>query len=189
MKLTKYIAILATIFAISCTHQDQNIKFNIAVSNIKSEPIASAGNIEIIAFDDRSKTNFIGHKTFGSEKIQISSDQNLTELLREEISKHLFESGFKKGNDKILEIHLEKLKYGAKRKFFIGKSEASIAIKIIVRSAKTKDSFSKNFTLSTKGKHFLVPLEKTDSEIINKLIQETVLDIVTDKTLLKKLAK
>jgi uncharacterized lipoprotein YajG len=188
MKKITSLAILA-LLTFSCTHQDQNIKFNVALSNVKSEPVSSARGLEIVAFDDRSEPSIIGEKSFGDKKIAIASDQNLTELLQEEISKNLFSFGFKKGGDKVVEVHLEKLKYKAKRKFFIGKSEASIKIKVIVRSTKTKDKFSKNFTLSTKGKHFLAPLEKTDSKTINNLIQETVLEIVTDKSLLKNLSK
>lgn len=189
MKKTTSIALLITLLTFSCTHQDQNIKFNIAVSNVKSESINSSSGLDFVAFDDRSSSRNIGEKSFGDEKIAIASDQNLAELLREEISKNLFDSGFKKGSDKIVEIHLEKLKYKAKRKFFIGKSEANIKIKVIVKNTKTKDKFSKNFTLSTKRKHFLAPLEKTDSKTINNLVQEAVLEIITDKTLLKSLSK
>ena len=189
MKKTTSIAILATFLTFSCAHQDQNIKFNIAVSNVKSESINSISGLEIVAFDDRSNSSTIGEKSYGDEKIAIASNENLAELLGKEISKNLFELGFKKGGDKIVEIHLEKLEYKAKRKFFIGKSEADIKIKVIVKNTKTKGKFSKNFALSTKRKHFLVPLEKTDSKTINNLIQETVAEIITDKTLLRNLSK
>ncbi len=189
MKKITSLVILASLLAFSCAHQDQNIKFNVALSNVKSEPVNSVSGLDVVAFDDRSKPNIVGEKSFGDEKIAISSDQNLADLLKDEISKNLFSFGFKEGKDKIVEIHLEKLKYKAKRKFFIGKSEAEIKIKVIVKNTKAKGKFSKNFTLSTKGKHFLAPLEKTDSKTINTLIQEAVLEIVTDKSLLENLSK
>lgn len=186
--MKKLFLLAAVFFAASCTHENQKMKFDIAIDREKSD-FNNVGAIEVVAFDDRSQKEILGNKIFGDEKIQITSDQNLSELLLHKISENLAQKGFQKGRDKIVEIHLESLQYKAMRKFFIGTSEADSTIKIIVKNVKSGEKFTKNFSLSVKGKHFLAPLEATDEEIINEILRDTVLDILSDKSFLKSLSK
>ncbi|MBP7709842.1 MAG: hypothetical protein KA100_02085 [Rickettsiales bacterium] len=186
--MKKLFLLSALIFAISCTHENQKIKFDISIDREKSD-FGNVGAIDVVAFDDRSQKNLLGEKTFGDEKIQITSNEDLAELLRQKISENLQQKGFKNGLDKTVEIHLESLQYKAVRKFFIGTSAADSAIKIVVKNNKTGEKFTKNFALSINGKHFLAPLEETDAATINTILRDTVLDILGDKSLMRSLAK
>ena len=186
--MKKLFLLSAFFLAISCTHENQKIKFDISIDREKSD-FENIGAIAVLAFDDRSQPNILGDKTFGDEKIQITSNENLAELLRQKISENLHQKGFKKGLDKTVEIHLESLQYKAKRKFFIGTSAAESVIKIVVKNNKTGEKFTKNFALSINGKHFLAPLEEADAATINAILRDTVLDILSDKSLMKSLSK
>ncbi len=186
--MKKLVALALIIFATSCTHENQKIKFDISIDHEKSDSDNTAA-IEVLAFDDRYQKEILGSKKFGDEKIHISSDENLASLLRTKISENLSQKGFRRGKDKIVEVHLENLHYKAVRKFFIGTSEAESFIKVIVKNNKTGEKFTKNFSLSVKGKHFLAPLETTDKETINTILRDTILDILSDKSFLKSLSK
>ncbi len=186
--MKKLLLATAILLLAACTHENQKMKFDITIDREKSD-FDNVGAVSIVAFDERSQKEIIGNKTFGIEKVTISSNDNLAELLRNKISENLAQKGFKKGFDKTVEIHLESVQYKAVRKFFIGTSEADSAIKIIVKNNKTGEKFTKNFALSVKGKHFLAPLESTDQETINTILRDTVLDILNDKSFLKSLAK
>ena len=186
--MKKLLLLASVLLLTSCTHENQKIKFDIAIDREKSD-FGNVGSIGLIAFDERSHKDLIGTKTFGEERIEISSSENLAELLRDKLSDNLEQKGFVKGRDKIVEVHLESLQYKAVRKFFIGTSEANSMVKIIVKNTKTGEKFTKNFTLSVKGKHFLAPLEITDRETINTILRDTVLDILNDKSFLKSLTK
>jgi len=186
--MKKIFLIAAVLLASSCTHENQKIRFDISIDREKSD-FGNVGAIKVVAFDDRSHKELIGNKTFGDEEIQITSDQDLADLLREKISKNLEQKGFTKGNDRIVEIHVESLQYKAARKFFIGTSEVDSMIKIVVKNTKNGKKFTKNFALSVNGKHFIVPLEETDTAIINTILQDIVLDILSDRAFLNSLSK
>ncbi len=186
--MKKLLLASAILLLAACTHENQKMKFDITIDREKSD-FSNVGAISILAFDERSQKEIIGNKTFGIEKVTISSRDNLAELLREKIGENLAQKGFRQGLDKTVEIHLESVQYKAVRKFFIGTSEADSAIKVIVKNNKTGEKFTKNFALSVKGKHFLAPLESTDQETINTILRDTVLDILNDKSFLKSLAK
>lgn len=186
----KKLFIAATLLLLtSCTHQNQHMRFNISLKEAKSN-IGNGTKIDLIVFDERSDDGVIGTKEFShDEKIKIINEENIAILLTKKINQNLMEKGFAKGTGKTLEIHIEKLHYQAKREFFVGSSEAEAAIKVVVKNGKDKSTFTKNFSLSLSGKHFIAPLESTDAATINNLLQEITQDILNNEELLKTLAK
>ncbi|MES2961119.1 MAG: YajG family lipoprotein [Pseudomonadota bacterium] len=186
--MKKLFLIASLLTAISCTHQNQKVTFDLS---FKSEPsnIGRGVGIDVAVFDDRTDKEFLGRKRFGDEKIVITSDQDLVALLQKKIGSNLLQKGFSKGKDKLVEIRIETLDYAAKRNFFIGTSNGKASFKVIVTDTKTKEKFSKNFALAVNGKHFIVPLESTDSNILNALVQEIVDDILKDESFLKSLSQ
>lgn len=184
MKKLLITALLLTV--VSCTYQNQKFKLNIQLDSQKSE-IGKGTKIDLVVLDDR-KSKLLGSKEFGSgEVIKISSRKNIAKLLRKKIAKNLRRKGFKKGDDKKVEIHISSLNYQAKRKFFIGESSANISIKIIIKNNKDGSIFSKNFISSLDSKHFILPLNSTDRTTITNIIQETVQKILNDQEILSKL--
>lgn len=186
--MKKILAMFSLLLAISCSHANQTVKLDFTLDNKKSD-IGNDKKVRILVIDDRSNKEIIGSKEFGDEKIEIKLDQNLAEFLQKKITESLVEKGFKIGDEKIVEIHLKKLKYKAKCKFMIGSSKANGEINLIVKNSKTKSEFTKDYNLSLKRKHFLVPLESSDAKIINSLIEEMAEDILDDKKFLENLTK
>jgi uncharacterized lipoprotein YajG len=172
----------------SCIHLDQKVVFDFKIDKQEFDSKNIAG-IEVLAFDDRPSGQIIGDKEFGEQKVNLLIEQNLADLLKTKISQGLAQKGFGRGDDKIIEIHLEKLYYEAERKFFIGSSDADSSIKVIVKDLKNGTTFTKKFALSVQKQHFLVPLEKTDTKTINTILRETVLEILSDSSFLKSLEK
>lgn len=185
--MKKLLLVTSLILAASCTHQNQNVKLDLSLNSAKSN-IGKGSSIDLIVFDDRLEDQVVGTKEFGDEKIKILTSENIALLLTKKINQNLSEKGFKKGSDKLVEVHVEKLNYEAKRGFFVGKSKGEAAIKVLVKNAKNKSIFTKKFDLSLSGKHFIVPLESTDSSTINNMLQEIVQDVLDNEELLKVLA-
>jgi uncharacterized lipoprotein YajG len=182
--------LLLSLFAtISCVpSQDQKIKLDLSFDETKSE-LGNGAEVKVLVFDDRSNKEIIGTKKFGTEEINITSEQNLTDLLQKKVSENLFGRGFKKGSAKTFELRIESLNYKAARQFFIGTSKANASIKAVIKNNKNNSKFTKNFDLSLKNKHFIAPLESTDGETINALLQEIIENILSDENLLKSLAQ
>jgi uncharacterized lipoprotein YajG len=135
--------------------------------------------------DDRIEPNFLGTKEYCNyDKISIINEQNLTDLVARKIEEDLSNKGFSKGDDKVVEVAIKKLQYESECNFFLGKSQAHVLIKVSVNNAKSKTKITKNFELSLKNKHFLIPLISTDINTINELLNEVIQDILDDKILL-----
>ncbi len=186
-KFTKNLLAIVSIFTLfSCTHQDQKIKLDFSFDE-KNLIIQNPATLEVVVLDARSEKAIIGKKKFGDEEIKITTEQNLVEFLQKKISQNLADNGFKKGTERIVEIHIENLEYKTKRKFFIATSKAKATLKVVVKNDKSGKKFMKNFDLSLKNKHFVVPLASTDEQSINALLQELVANILSDKSFLNSL--
>lgn len=188
--MKKLLAVLILLTAISCAHQDQKINLTLNHLNENSIEEKNPTTIDLKVFDDRKNKEVIGSKEFNEdEKIYISSEENLAEFLQFKISKNLEKRGFLKGKEKLVEIRVKTFSYKAERHFFIGKSKADIALKVVVKNAKNGVTTTKDFALSVKRKHFIAPLESTDAKTINSILEEIVDDVLSDETLLQTLAK
>ena len=185
--MKKFLLVVSLLATISCSHQNQKVTLDLSFDEKKSN-IGNGSAIDVVVFDDRANKEIIGKKIFGDEKITISPEQNLAQLLEQKIKENLGRKGFSQGGDKIVEIHIESLEYRARRRFFIGTSKADGVLKVIVSNVKSGEKFTKNFTLTIKNKHFIAPLASTDANTINELLQELVQDILNDKAVLKNLA-
>ena len=184
--MKKLFLIASLLTAISCSHHNQSVRFNVVLDEAKAN-IGHGIALDIKVIDGRSNKENIGVKKFGEEKFTIASDQNLASFVQKEITQNLIEKGFKIGKEISVEIHIEKFLYQAKRKFFIGKSKSEAAIIIVIKNNKTGTKFTNNYSVSLTGKHFIAPLESTDSEIINSTLQDILQDILTDQDFIKAL--
>jgi uncharacterized lipoprotein YajG len=186
--MKKYILpIFVLLFTFSCASQGKKIKLDSAI-NFKSSTIGANKEIDVVVIDDRQDKENIGVKKFGEEKIYIKSEQNLTNVLKDEILSGLFQNGFKLGKGKLMEVHIESFYYTAKRGI-IGKSKAKSILRIEVKNKKSGEKLIKNFSVISKGNHFVMPLESTDNAKINWLLKEVIADIFKDKNFLENLAK
>jgi uncharacterized lipoprotein YajG len=185
--MKKILIIVSLLTFFSCSYQTQKVKLDLSFDDEKSN-IGNGLGIQVVAFDERLEKEFVGTKKIGDEKVKIVIEQNLPELLQSKIKENLLKKGFKIGKDKLVEIHVESLSYKAKRQFFISTSNASGNIKIVVKNYKNNEKFTKNFDLSLKRKHFIMPLESTDSKTINAILKEIVEDILNDESFIKNLS-
>ena len=187
--MKKLLLVAALFLAASCTHENQKINLTLHLDDTKSN-IGNGAKLDLMVFDDRANDGIFGTKEFSSdEKVKIISQENVALLLTQKVEQNLIAKGFKKGNGKIVEIHIEQLYYLAKRGFLVGTSEGIAVIKILVKNTKTKSVVTKNFSLSLNNKHFIAPLESTDASTINSLLQEITRDILSNQDLLKNLAQ
>lgn len=186
----KKLLVIAALFAlISCNHANQKIRLEFSFDEQKSNMDNNIG-IDVAVFDDRLENDSIGTKEFCNyQKINISSEQNLPELLQKEINQQLLKKGFKQGNDKLVEIHIEQLRYKSECGFLLGKSKINILVKVVIANPRSGAKITKNFKSSLNSKHFIISLESTDKEIINNLLEEVVGDILSDDVLIKNLAQ
>lgn len=186
--MKKLFLVIAFFLTASCTHQDQKVEIKLFFGEQDSE-IGNDSGIEVLVFDDRADKEILGQKEFGDEKINIKFDQDLTQLLQQKISDNLAARGFKIGKEKEFEFHIKTLRYKASRGFPLGKSHAEIAMQIIVKNNKNGEKLTRNFSMALNNKHFIVPLESTDSATINSLLQEAVFDVLNDEMIIKNLKK
>lgn len=186
--MKKLLSILCLSLTFSCSYQNQIVKFDLNFNDEKSN-IGNNTAIDLMVFDNRFNDKILGTKELGQdEKISITNHENVALLLTKKISHNLEQKGFKKGVNKTIELHIEKLNYLAKREFFVGSSEGTAEIKVVVKNNKDKSIFTKNFNITVANKHFVVPLASTDSKIINSMLQEIISDILNNAELLNVLA-
>ncbi len=187
--MKKLLIILSLLTVISCANKDKKIRFDFSVDTKKSN-IGNGAKLDLAVFDDRLENASIGSKEYcDNKKITISTDQNLAELLQKKISDSLLQKGFKQGNDRLIEIHIEHLQYKAECGFILGKSQAEVAIKVSVKDPKSNAKIIKDFELSLSNKHFILPLITTDEKIINDLLETVIKDILDNNILLKNPAQ
>lgn len=186
----KKLLIVASLFTlISCTHQDKKIRLDFSLEDKKSN-IGNGVKLNLVVIDDRLENNFIGTKEYcDNEKITISTEQNLAELLKKKISDNLLQKGFVGGNDKLVEIHIAQLQYMAECGFLVGKSKGDVMIKVSVIDPKSGAKITRDFEVSLSNKHFILPLAATDEKIINDLLEVVVKDILDNDMLLRNPAQ
>lgn len=173
---------------LSCAHQDQKVTFDLKLEGGLSS-IGKGVGIDLVVIDARIDDT-IGEKIFSKEeKIKITSNENLAEVLQKKIYANLIKKGFKKGWTKTIEVEIVELNYQAKREFFVGNSSARMKIKVTINDNKKQSSFTKNFDAAFNSFHFIAPLESTDFATINNLITEVINNAMSDKELLNKLAQ
>ncbi len=181
--MKKFLLTTSLLAIISCSQTDQNVRFYLSL-NEKQSNIGAGRELKFEVVDDRVEKEFIGNKEFcDGQKVNILNEQNLAKILKKEIDNQLMQRGFKKGESKIVELHIERLKYKTDCGWFIGKSEAEILLKLVVIDSKTGNKITKNFTLSNNGSHFMRSLASTDSSILNDLLQEVVENVLEDESL------
>ena len=127
----KKLAFIASIFFVSsCTYNDQKVNLDLVIYNEKSD-IGLGKGIDLQTFDERKNAEILGTKEFcDDEKISITSNQNLAELVKQKIAENLSAKGFSKGNDKLVEVAIKELNYEAQCKFIIGRSNANTIVKV-----------------------------------------------------------
>lgn len=187
--MKNFLLATALFLVVSCSHQNQKVSFNFFLDDQKSN-VGNGAAIDLMVFDDRADDMLLGSKKFSAkEKVKIFSDENIALLLTKKINQNLLAKGFVKGTEKVFEIHIEKLQYQAQRGFPVGSSEGEAAFKVLVKNSKNKSTLTKNFNLKLDSKHFIMPLESTDSATLNSLLQEITQDILGNEELMKALAR
>ena len=187
--MKKLLILISLLTLISCTNKDKKIRLDFSIHDKKSN-IGNEVKIRLAVVDDRLENNFIGTKEYcDNGKINITTQQNLAELLKQKISDNLLQKGFKNGNDKLIEIHIEQLQYKAECGFLLGKSEAEVAIKVTITDVKSGAKITKNFEVSANNKHFILPLASTDEKVVNDILEVVVEDILNNNALLKNLTQ
>ena len=78
--MKKLFLIASLLTAISCTHQNQKVTFDLSFKG-ESSNIGRGIGIDVAVFDDRTDKEFLGRKRFGDEKIVITSDQHLNKIV------------------------------------------------------------------------------------------------------------
>ncbi len=184
----KKILLICLLASASCTYHDRSVNLNLTIENAKPTVTKNVA-LEIRAFEHRKNSEIIGTKEIGDQTVKITSNQNLAKLLEEKIAVNLVTQGFKIGNDKKLNLYIEDFSYSAKRAFFIGKSEAKAKISAVIKDNKGNVKFTKNFEVSSNGKHFISSCSSTDNETINQILNDIASDIVKDKSLIANLEK
>lgn len=180
--------ILSSPALVSCSHENQQVALNFDLAN-KNSTIGNSKGIELTVFDDRSNKNILGKKNFSGDEIEITADKDLAEFLKQKILANLTKRGFKKGSDKIIEIHIETLSYKAKQGLPIGESKITSSLKLVVHDSKSGVNFTKIYDTNWDSKHFIAPLKSTDSETINLLLRDAVQEILSDDSFLESLVK
>lgn len=187
--MKKLITLFSLIFAISCSHQNQKVVLNFKIDNDKTV-INSQKTFTLRVSDERHSKKVLGSKKFGTTKVNVFTEDNLSEILSNQIKNSLVNKGLIEGNDKIIEVRIKTLKYKAKRGFPVGNSEAKAVIRVDVKDNKGKNKeFSKNYTLEFKNKHFISSFATTDEKNINNLLEELVSNMMQDKELLDNIAQ
>ncbi len=186
--MKKLLVISSLLLAISsCSYQTEKVKLNFAFEGEKIN-VGNNVKVKVTVLDKRSeKSDVLGNKKYcNGRKINIASEENLTNFLKETISKDLARKGFKAGSDRTMEVSIEELKYKS-RCGFIGKSKGEISVMVKIKDANQTVKLTKNFSLSLNNKTFIISLAKTDEKLLNEMIDEVINNIIHDEALFKAL--
>ena len=192
--------ILATISFLSLlsscvSYNQETLNLNLPIVK-KYSDVGGNKSVELIVVDSRKDKDLLGNKRLGEKLITIKSSQNLTDSLRDKISRDLEQNGFlltsstnnfsaQYSADKSLEVKILTLNYSAYREFFIGNSKIEILLKIVAKNKSGGAVYSTSQSLSLDKKHFIMPLITTDEKTINTALQEAIDGILANQKLLE----
>ena len=189
-KLSKTLIIttLTTTIA-SCSYNDRQVTIDPIPNHFEVEE-GNYNDYNIVALDGRKNRAIIaiGNKVFGKEVVEISSNQNIPAIIKEELIKGFTEQDVTFGKNKLLKISLQYLNYDAKRGIIIGKSGTAISVKVTVQERVGKGriytKYQKTYSLETDRFHFIAPAHKKDERNINEAIAQVILRILDDRNLI-----
>lgn len=184
--MKKILSLLLLVAIASCTHVDRTLKVNFN-SDLNKSNFGSEIKVSVKVVDDRMDKKLLGTKEYcDGKKVKITSAENVADLLRKKILNSLLQEGFKEGNDRTIEVHIQQLNYKASCSL-IGKSDAQMTLSVIVNNSKTNTKTTRDFDLTSENKHFIIPLAETDEKNINGLFSEMMETILSNEAFLKSL--
>ncbi len=186
--MKKFLLILPFLAVISCHHYDQQVILGFDAPN-QSSTLGNNTGVDVTVYDVRAEKKLLGRKTFSNEEIEITSNVDLAAFVQFKITQNLMRRGFKPGHDKIINVYIETFDYKAKSGFGIGTSRIEAGLKIVVADSRTGLKFTKNYGTAWDNKHFIVPLEETDSRTINLLLKDILQEILLDDSFIESLVR
>ena len=179
---------MALMMTVSCTYNNQKVELGFDLNN-KVSAIGHYKKVEVVVVDTRENKDVIGEKKYSSEvTVKITPNQDIANFLQQKLTHNLISRGFQYGNDKTLTLKIESLFYKANRSL-IGTSEMGTSFKIIIKDNKNGSIFVKNYNISQNNKHFIMPLDSTVADAVNKFLQDAVQEIVADDSFIENLIK
>ena len=185
--MKKLLSIIALFVIASCVSNKELVKVDFTIADNKSS-IGVGIAVEVEAFDNRKNSHIIGYKKFGETLVEVQNSQRIEKILQEKIALNLLQRGFKFGRENTMKIYLENLKYNAESGF-IGHSKINAHVKVEIQNRKKKKNFSKNYNLSFKRRHFILPTRSADEATINEVLEEITVDILADDEIIKMLIR
>ena len=170
---------IALVFlASSCAHNDfvVNVDFNLYKSALKTDN----KSINVIVVDNRVNDRIIGQKISGGKVAQITTNQDLVDLLQKKITNNLTAKGFLIGLDFTIKVEVEELNYESSRGFIVGDARSYGRIKVTVIANNDGSQFSKNYELHHVTKYFIISNKEEDQDNIQRMIQELISDFLSD---------
>jgi len=180
--MLKKIFILLFLFATSCVHNDfvVNVNFDIYKSALKTDN--KSLNVEVV--DKRFNENLLGRKILGNRVVEITNSQNLASFLQKRISENFMAKGFILGNQFSIKVEIEEINYESKKGFLVGDTRSYARMIATVVNNLNGGRFAKNYEIDYTTKYFIVSSKEDDENNINALIQELVVDFLSDKEIM-----
>lgn len=188
--MKKLLTLVLVAFLSSCVAKNQqSLNLNVSIAHTYAD-IGGNKSINLKVVDGRRDRAVIGSKRFGDGLVVIKSNQNISELVQDKISRDLEQNGFlvsessNNSTDKFLEVRILTLNYIAYRELVIGSSKIEVLLKITAKNKADGSSYSTTQSFTANKNHFIVPLISTDEKTINKALQESLDGIAANQKLL-----
>lgn len=174
-----------------CAYIDQNLKVDPQFSIVPSQ-LGAGTKVSLLVLDERSD-QLIGRRAngYGFASAKIETDQDLTEVLRESISKGLVKKGFvpvgKDGSPTFMRVELRVLAYDTAVGLWTAGNIGKSTIKVAATSPAGK-TYEKTYHGKKEVRTCFIGSQETNSKVINYAFDAAIENIFKDEELMKFLA-
>jgi uncharacterized lipoprotein YajG len=192
MRFRLFVSVVAITGLSACAFSPQKAEIKPDLQ-VYASNIGQGKAVGVLVTDERDSQD-IGHR--GSALINkaatISSEQNLAEVFRQAVFDGLKAKGFaptdsNKSTGPQLKIEIRALDYSTSTGFWTGGVDTKAAIKAIVTNSGT--TYENFYRSSNEERVVVVPTADHNTELINKVVNDVLSQLLADQALLGSLAK
>ena len=178
-------------FLTGCAFNPQSVELAPTISFSADDDIGQGKQVSLEVVDEREKL-ILGRRASGyGPAAEITTDQNVALIVHDELVKGLQSYNFApiqpdKDFPTSMKVEIRLLEYTTSQGFWSGGVHTRATLKVICKNQAKE--YSKIYRAEGEERTFFVPTAEKNSELINKILSEVLLKVLTDNELLQFLA-
>ena len=172
-------AVAALVLLSGCMFNAQKVTFNHALA-IPSADLGGGKEVALTVKDERADTD-LGRRGNGmAQAAAITTADDMVQVVRDKFIAGLKSLGFAVGPDanRKITVELRLLSYGVSEGFWTGGVETKGAVKILAKNGDA--TFEKTYRAEEDERIMVVPTADHNAELLNKILDDTLVKVFAD---------